>query len=166
VAGVPEGFVVLWISGTNTNATYVPAVGGVPDASHLYQMVVDPDAHAYSVAQGAFDGVGAAFLLGNGSDIAFGYLNGVQKTASGTPANPFELSIVGPGANQAVDLAGAADGRLAAAYSYSGDPQALFATQVGYCSLSGSACSVGSNCCSGTCNPVVATGPKAYSLCQ
>jgi hypothetical protein len=165
VAGVPDGFVVLWSENDDTYATYVPALGGVPDASKLVQLTADPDGHGYTSGHGAFDGVGAAFLVSSGTDVAFGYLNGVEKTDAGAPANPFEMAVIGPGAVEALDLAGPPGGRLAAAY-LNQDRTSIGVAQVGYCSLSGSACSVGTNCCSGTCTAVVTTGPGAYSTCE
>jgi hypothetical protein len=98
--------------------------------------------------------------------VAYGYVNGEQKTAGGALANPFELYQLGGTANVVGGLAGPVGGRLALGYFPGGNYPPLTAVQVGYCSLAGSACAKGSNCCSGVCQAVIDAGPKAYSLCQ
>jgi hypothetical protein len=106
-------------------------------------------------AKGATDGVGAAFLIQYPSGVSFGYLNGNLK-------NPFELTGVALG-GATVDIAGGSGGRLGLFYTQGGQ---LFGRQAGYASLPGADCVVGSNCASGTCKSVIASGPTAHSACQ
>jgi Putative metal-binding motif len=169
VAGLPGAFAVLWrdMQAGTTYASYVPVTNGSAVQSSVYTVVVDPDGRGFSRAYGQSDGVGAVFLVTNESNlVALGYWNGVQLSSSGSPKNPFELSEIGSGYATLQGLAGGSGGRLAATYSLASAASTLIAEQVGYCSLPGSACAIGSDCCSGACNPVVASGPKAYSLCQ
>ncbi len=99
--------------------------------------------------------MGAAFLIQYASGVSFGYLNGSLK-------NPFELGSIAPG-GVAIDIAGGTGGRLGVFYTQNGGS---YGRQAGYPSLAGAACSADSNCVSGKCKVVVATGPKARSACQ
>ncbi|MEO8903194.1 MAG: hypothetical protein ABI627_16865 [Polyangiaceae bacterium] len=76
--------------------------------------------------------------------------------------NPFELISVAPGGSLA-DLAGGSGGRFGLFYTQNGQ---FYGRQAGYAGLTGAVCSQDSNCASGKCKAVVATGPKAYSTCQ
>jgi hypothetical protein len=164
VAGAPGGFVALWAQDSNTNATYIPVLHGV--VGKLFQVAADADGRSFTNAQGAFDGVGSAFLIGNGSDGSwFGYLNGEQLDAAGNPKNPFELTQISTGTGAPVSLAGNTGGRLAVGYGTQSN-LGISSVQAGYCSLAGSACATGTNCCSQVCVPADAGGPMAYSTCQ
>ena len=99
--------------------------------------------------------MGAAFLIQDASGVSFGYLNGNLK-------NPFELTQIASGATLA-DMAGGTGGRLGVFYTQAGS---FYGRQAGYAGLTGDACSVNSNCASGKCTAVVASGPKAYSTCE
>jgi hypothetical protein len=130
----------------------VPAPNGQPGTPQT--VIADPD-HVPSYAKGSTDGVGAAFAIQYAGGVSFGYMNGSMK-------NPFELGSIATGATLR-DIAGGAGGRLGVFY---GQGSNTYGTQAGYPSLAGAACSANSNCASGKCKVMVATGPKAYSLCQ
>ncbi len=165
-AGMPGGFVVLWVDTTNNDlfATYVPVTAGV--AGSPLTVLVDQSGRDYLDAYGTFDGVGATFLLSDHNQVVnLGYWNGLQLTSTGQPANPFELTTIASGNARVQGLSGGSGGRMAAAYSFD-NGTTVVAEQVGYCSITGADCATGSDCCSGTCNAVVTGGPKAYSTCK
>jgi len=151
-AGTPGGYVVLWSHDSATFATYVPALNGQPGAPQTF--VADAN-HTPGSAKGSTDGVGAAFAIQYTGSVAFGYLNGNLK-------NPFELVTMAPSSGL-FNIGGGTGGRLGVFYSQGGSS---YGVQAGYPSLAGAACSANSNCASGKCKAVVATGPKAYSTCQ
>lgn len=153
VAAVPNGYVVLWAHDRSTLATYVPALNGKPGTPQ--EFLADPSYTEPLSAKAASDGVGAAFLIQYPSGVSFGYLNGNLE-------NPFELTGVAPG-GAVVDIAGGQGGRLGLFYTQNGQ---LYGRQAGYASLSGADCAVASDCASGVCKAVVATGPAARSACQ
>ncbi|HEY1533230.1 MAG TPA: hypothetical protein VGF76_04410, partial [Polyangiaceae bacterium] len=152
VAGTPGGYVVLWSHNNATYATYVPALNAQPGPPQTF--VADAN-HTPNSAKGATDGVGAAFAIQYTSGVSFGYLNGSIK-------NPFELGGIGPGGTLQA-IAGGTGGRLGVFYTQGTN---TYGTQVGYPSVAGAVCSADSNCASGKCKAMGATGPKAYSLCQ
>ena len=151
-AGTPGGYVVLWSHDGATYATYVPALNAQPGVP---QTVIADANHTPGSAKGCTDGVGAAFAIQYTGSVAFGYLNGSLK-------NPFELVTIAPSSGL-FDIGGGTGGRLGVFYSQGGSS---YGVQAGYPSLAGAPCSANSNCASGVCKAVVATGPKAYSTCQ
>jgi hypothetical protein len=68
-----------------------------------------------------------------------------------------------PKSELCVTAAGGSGGRLGVFYTQNG---LLYGRQAGYASLPGADCVVGSDCASGTCKSVVASGPTARSACQ
>jgi hypothetical protein len=152
VAGTPGGYVVLWSHNNATFATYVPALNAQPGTPQSF--IADAN-HTPNSAKGATDGVGAAFAIQYASGVSFGYMNGSMK-------NPFELASIAPG-GILQDIAGGTGGRLGVFYAQG---TSTYGTQVGYPSLAGAVCAADANCANGKCKAVVATGPKAYSLCQ
>lgn len=155
LAGTPGTYVVLLSTSTGVMALSVPVTGSAPGSGAADEVSTGIDATRLTSASGGSDGAGAAFALQYADGVWMGYFDP-------SLANSFELSAVAPGATLA-DIAGGTGGRLGIFYTIG---SMLYGRRIGYASLSGAACAVGTDCASGVCTAQPGVGPKAYSLCQ
>jgi hypothetical protein len=161
VGAMPGAYAVLANTTTGAGVWVVPAPGGAASKPTSFA-TVDPDtSNPPTSATAASDGYGAAFLIsygGSSPSVSLGYQDGVN-------GNPFELHQIAANAGTAntPNITGGPGGRLGVFYVQGGQ---LFGRQAGVASLSGAFCAQSSNCASGMCTPVVASGPKAYSVCM